>query len=171
MGRKSNICQAIWEAEWEVTGNGIPADVRALTLGATSVNRWFELLCESEYTTASECARLHAGMSAAEGIGRHHNKHREIPNEQMSVVKQVLRDVARSMSARFPKSKDEATKPDRKHKSIQVPAKPVLSDTHGAEDETPQKSAYQLRLEKLKSIVAPEHLSSKYVRSVTCTPC
>jgi len=129
MGRKSNICQAIWEAEWEATRNKIPADVRALTLGATSVNRWFELLCESEYTTTSECARLRAGVAAAEGIGRHHSKHRESPNEQTSVVKQVLRDVARSMSARFPKSKDEATKPDRKHKSIQVPAKPVLSDT------------------------------------------
>lgn len=161
MGRISDLCQLIWVNEWAATGNKIPEEVRALTSGATHSSSWFELLYSSKYTTANERARLRTGKLAAEGIRTHHNKHGEFPKAQVSTLKLVLRDVAWSMSARYPRKTDEAAKPNPKHKTAQIFADQIHS-LPCAVDDTPEDLASRLRPGTHKSSVTKAPMSSKF---------
>ncbi|KAK5089313.1 hypothetical protein LTR70_007110 [Exophiala xenobiotica] len=161
MGRISDLCQSTWVNEWAATGNEIPQEVRALTSGATQSSSWFELLYSSEYTTANEWARLPTGKLAARDLRNHYNKHGELPKAQMSVVRLVLRDVARSMSARYPRSKEEAAKPTPKQETIQIFADQIRSLQCAVDDNTPKELADWLRPGTDKSSVTKEHVSTR----------
>lgn len=161
MGRISDLCQSTWVNEWAATGNEIPDEVRALTSRATHSSSWFELLYSSKYTTANEWARLRTGKLAAQDLRTHYNKNGELPKAQMSTLKLVLRDVARSMSARHPRSKNEAAKPNPKHKSVQTFADQIHS-LSCAVDDTPEESASRLRPGTHKSSVTKAPMSSKF---------
>lgn len=91
-----------------------------LTSRATHSSSWFELLCNSRYITTDESARLRTGKVAARDLRNLYDKHGELPKAQMSILMKVLRDVAQSMWARCPRSKDGAAKQIPKHKTAQT---------------------------------------------------
>lgn len=112
MGRTSDFCKLTWVNEWAATGDEIPERSSSIDFRSDSLQQLVRTLYRSKYTTTDEVARLRARKLAAQGLRNHYDKHGELPNAQMSTVKLVLRDVARSMSARYSKSKDEAAKPN-----------------------------------------------------------